>query len=421
DGTANSNVAAVNLTINPVDDPPVAVDDSATVLEDASATSIDVLANDTDIDGGPKFVASVTQPANGTVVITGGGSGLTYQPNDNYCNDGSPLDTFTYALNGGSTATVSVTVTCVNDPPSFTKGADQLNQPNQNSGGNPKAYTVAGWATNISAGPPNESGQTLTFHVSNDNNNLFTVQPAVDPTSGDLTFTTDPAHTGSATVSVYLTDNGGTANGGNDTSGTPTFTISTVFPPPDAVDDGPPPDYSATGGVSIDIGSGIGVLSNDTLFGGSIASYGASTGNEQTTIGAATPTAQGGSVKLNANGSFHYEPPSIPPAGGTDTFKYKLTNGGGSDTATVTLNVTNQIIFVDGAANSVPETGSIEHPYNSLGDVPSGRNTGGVLFFYSGSYTRSDADGVTLKNNESLIGQGVALGSNLPFTLAPQS
>ena len=38
------------------------------MLEDAGATAVAVLANDTDVDGGPKTIASVTQPANGTVV-----------------------------------------------------------------------------------------------------------------------------------------------------------------------------------------------------------------------------------------------------------------------------------------------------------------------------------------------------------------
>ena len=71
-----------------------------------------MLANDTDADGGPKQIDSVTQPAHGTVAITGGGTGLTYQPNANYCNDGNPTDDFTYTLNGGSTATVAVSVTC---------------------------------------------------------------------------------------------------------------------------------------------------------------------------------------------------------------------------------------------------------------------------------------------------------------------
>ena len=43
---------------------------------------------------------------------------LTYQPDPNYCNDPpGPPDTFTYTLNGGSTATVSVTVTCAPDDP----------------------------------------------------------------------------------------------------------------------------------------------------------------------------------------------------------------------------------------------------------------------------------------------------------------
>jgi hypothetical protein len=71
--------------------------------------------NDTDPESDPKTIASVTQPANGSVVITGGGTGVTYAPNASYCNSspGTTPDTFTYTLNGGSTATVSMTVTCV--------------------------------------------------------------------------------------------------------------------------------------------------------------------------------------------------------------------------------------------------------------------------------------------------------------------
>ena len=109
----------IDIHVTAVDDPPVAVADTATVLEDAAPTAIDVLGNDTDVDGGPKTIASTTQPANGVVAITGLGGGLTYVPAANYCNDpgATPDDTFTYTLNGGSTAQVSVTVTCVNDAP----------------------------------------------------------------------------------------------------------------------------------------------------------------------------------------------------------------------------------------------------------------------------------------------------------------
>jgi Ca2+-binding RTX toxin-like protein len=98
------------------DAPPVARDDAAVVTEDASATVIDVLANDTDPDGGPLAIASVTQPAHGSAAPAG--SGVTYRPAADYCNDlGGAPDTFTYSLNGGSTATVSVTVQCVDDTP----------------------------------------------------------------------------------------------------------------------------------------------------------------------------------------------------------------------------------------------------------------------------------------------------------------
>ena len=108
----------LTITVTDVDDSPVAVDDTKTVTEDAPATAIDVLANDTDVDSGPISIASVTPPAHGNVVITGGGTGLTYSPAANYCNGGSPTDDFTYTLDPGtSTATVSVTVTCVDDAP----------------------------------------------------------------------------------------------------------------------------------------------------------------------------------------------------------------------------------------------------------------------------------------------------------------
>jgi Bacterial cadherin-like domain len=103
----------------PVDAAPVAVADAHDVAEDSGAAAIPVLANDTDADGGPKTIVNATDPANGTVVVTGGGSGLSYQPDPDYCNEppGSAPDVFAYTLNGGSTAMVSVTVACVDDAP----------------------------------------------------------------------------------------------------------------------------------------------------------------------------------------------------------------------------------------------------------------------------------------------------------------
>jgi Bacterial Ig domain len=141
DGNGGTATATVTVTVSGIDDAPVAVNDTATMDEDTAATPIDVLVNDTDVDGGARAIVSVAQPTHGSVVITGGGTALTYVPAVNYCNLTAPPplaglpglarmlgsagifapagpDTFTYTLSpGGSTATVSVTVNCVDDPP----------------------------------------------------------------------------------------------------------------------------------------------------------------------------------------------------------------------------------------------------------------------------------------------------------------
>ena len=98
-------------------EPPVAVADSVTLAQDAPATAIDVLANDTDLDGGEKAIVTKTNAPRGQVALTGGGTGLTYQPDAGFCNaPGGATDNFTYTLNRGSIATVSVTVTCAPQP-----------------------------------------------------------------------------------------------------------------------------------------------------------------------------------------------------------------------------------------------------------------------------------------------------------------
>ena len=117
----------------------------------------------------------------------------------------------------------SMSVAAVNDPPSFVKGPDQ----NLLACAGPQ--TVPGWATSISPGPPDESLQVVDFIVTNNNNGMFAVEPAVSPT-GTLTFTPAANSNGVALVSVKLHDNGGTDNGGQDTSAEQTFTITVLAP-----------------------------------------------------------------------------------------------------------------------------------------------------------------------------------------------
>ena len=100
DGHGGSDVGRVTVDITCVPDDPTAADDAVTRAEDSAATAIAVLANDTDADGGPVVIGSVTQPANGTVVITGGGSraDLRSRTRTTATPARRPADTFTYTL-----------------------------------------------------------------------------------------------------------------------------------------------------------------------------------------------------------------------------------------------------------------------------------------------------------------------------------
>lgn len=122
---------------------------------------------------------------------------------------------------------VYIDVTAVNDAPSFVKGFDHT----VNTTADPQ--TVPGWAYSLAGGPADESAQSLSFALSNDNNDLFTVQPSIAP-DGTLTYTAVQGAIGTAIVTVTLSDNGGTANDGSDTSASQTFLINLLDVPPTA-------------------------------------------------------------------------------------------------------------------------------------------------------------------------------------------
>lgn len=107
-----------------------------------------------------------------------------------------------------------------NTPPTFAPGPDIVVDADTG------AVTIEDWALNISPGSNAfESGQDITFTLTADSSQFFTVQPALD-TSGDLAFTVGPNKDGSTEVDIVASDDGGTANGGVDTSPAETFTIT---------------------------------------------------------------------------------------------------------------------------------------------------------------------------------------------------
>ncbi len=114
DGSGATDSASVTVNIIPANDAPNAVDDifpragDPPILEGGAQITLDVLANDTDADGDPLTITAVTQPANGgSVQIAPNGLSLLYTPGN------EPGETFTYTISDGAltdTATVTVNI-----------------------------------------------------------------------------------------------------------------------------------------------------------------------------------------------------------------------------------------------------------------------------------------------------------------------
>jgi len=241
DGAALSSPVAVTITVTPVNDAPSFVAGvSPSIPEDSPAQTIAGFA--TAISAGPLETQGLTFSASNDnnalfsvqPAVSPDGT-LTYAPAPDA--NGSATVTLTLQDDGGTanggidtsaSQTFTITVTAVNDAPSFTKGADQLVL--EDSG----AANVAGWATGMNPGPADEAGQTLTFNVTSDNNALFSVQPAIDPTTGTLTFTPAANANGVATVTVTLQDSGSGVAPNVNISAAQTFTITVT-----AVNDAP--------------------------------------------------------------------------------------------------------------------------------------------------------------------------------------
>jgi hypothetical protein len=236
DSTIDSNPAPVSMLVDPVNDTPVATDETKTMSEDGDPLSIDFGALLSDVetsDANLTYDIADPDPAKGS--LGGEGSTRNFTPATDF--NGTVNIDYTLADRGdpdnckaanppcaaaeiSARNTLTVTVDAVNDAPSFTKGPDQTKHEDAGE------QTVEGWATAISAGP-NESGQTVDFQLTNDNNGLFAAggQPEVDA-SGKLTYEAAPNANGSATVTVKLHDDGGTRNGGANTNAEQRFTIT---------------------------------------------------------------------------------------------------------------------------------------------------------------------------------------------------
>ncbi len=117
DGNGGTDTGSVAVTVDPVNDDPIANDDAATTPEE-TAVVIDVLGNDTDVDGDPLEVLGTPTADHGSVVVNGDGT-ITYTPESGYVGD----DTIAYEVGDGAggtdTGSVAITVEADDSDPAL--------------------------------------------------------------------------------------------------------------------------------------------------------------------------------------------------------------------------------------------------------------------------------------------------------------
>jgi VCBS repeat-containing protein len=193
DSSLDSNTATVSLTINAINDAPIALNNSYSTDEDTALiiSTPGVLGNDTDVDGDILTAALVAGPAHGTLTLNSDGS-FTYTSAANY--NGS--DSFTYKANDGSldsnVATVSLTINAVNDAPVLDPiGNKTVNEETLLS------FTAAASDIDVPA-------DTLTFSLVG-----APAGAGIDGNTGDFNWTPSEAQgSGDYTFAIKVCDNG---------------------------------------------------------------------------------------------------------------------------------------------------------------------------------------------------------------------
>ena len=493
DGTTDSSAATVTINVTAVDDPPVAVNDVATMQEDASATSINVLANDTDVEGDQITISSATDPANGTVVLTGVipliNTGLTYQPDADYCNNPPtiPEDIFTYTLNGGSVGTVRVTVTCVDDLPVAVNDSKTMDEDSTSVAAT--TINVLTNDTDVDSGPKTIESKTDgtdgTVTITNSgadlkyvpNANYCNTQPGGTPDT--FTYTLNGGSSATVSVTVTCVDDAPVAVNdtktvledatattidvlGNDTDidggpmfvdvktnstngGTVTITnlgtdltyapaanycndpelqpaggnLSETFNGTDSalsnfrLDNG-----TSTAGLDIAPATLHNVLVGDTDIEGDTISL--IVGADCTGTGPFTCLTDGydpdgpggqpvvhGTVHLETDGDFHYTPP--PGHVGSDSFDYRVSDGQATNSeanGTVNINIAGPTTwFVDDTAGA-GGNGTSAAPFQAFTPLTTAGGSNHLddandnIFVYEGTYT----SGIVLENGQKLLG-----------------
>ena len=330
DGDQYSNVAEVTITVNPVNDAPVANNDQFTINEDESLNLTNpqsILSNDSDVDEDEIKAILVSDVQHGTLNLNSDGT-FTYIPNSNF----NGTDSFTYKANDeildSNVATVTLTVVPQNDAPVAKDDYYSINEDNILN------VPADGVLENDSDVDGPMLNVTLLVDVSH---GTLTLNP-----DGSFVYTPETDFSGEDNFVYTLTD------GSLTTNASVTITVNPVNDSPDAKDD----TYATDEDNQLTISSP-GVFGNDIDVDSSF-----------TLNGFGQPS--NGTVSIQSDGSFVY----IPNANyhGADSFEYTITDGDHSDTATVvvTVNPINDVPSADDKQLTVVEGGTESGVFTGL-------------------------------------------------------
>ena len=331
------DTAVVIITVNPVNDPPIANGDVATTNEDIPVV-IDVPSNDTDVDGNldETSVTVVTPPTNGTATVDPVTGEITYTPNTGFTGN----DTVIYSICDTGmpvlcdTAIVVITVSPVNDAPVANDDTATTDEDT------PVVIDVLSNDTDAD-GNLDETSVTVVTPPTNGT-------ATVDPVTGEITYTPNPDFHGTDTLVYSICDTGMPVL--CDTA-IVVITVSPVNDAPVANDDTATTDEDTP--VVIDIPS------NDTDVDGNL---------DETTVTVVTPPTNGTATVDPVTGEITYTP--NPDFHGTDTLVYSICDTGIPvlcDTAIVVITVSP----VNDAPVANDDTATTDEDTPVVIDVPS--------------------------------------------------
>jgi len=318
DSDGSTDTATVEINVAPVNDAPVAINDSATTNED-TPVDIDILANDSDIDSSDLVSVISQAPSNGNVTVNPDGS-VTYTPNANF----SGTDTFEYEVcdefGTCDTAVVTVVVSPANDAPVAVNDNFSVTEDTP----------LMGSVVSNDSDPDNDP---LTYSLISQPIGMLAFNP-----DGSFTFVPPADFVGTTTFDYQTQDPGGATD-----VATVTINVTPVNDGPTAVDDSTTTDEDNT--VVVPLLANDVDPDNDNIMVTEINGVAVSPGETVTLQSGATVTLNpDGTSTYNPNGQFE---DLQPDQAAFDTFLYTIVDADGESS------VAESVIVINGE-NDVP-------------------------------------------------------------------